>query len=789
MAIDADKDNVLPRLGAAQLTLRHAMLDKDDATATAAAKQCAAHLDAVLSSGGDRGCGSALVRLLSAVANARRGDCTAACELLRDKEALQRIEEESLPRTVSLRVLGDSVRAESPELALRAYTECRDAYRARGERPPPALLADLAAECLVTATGDGAVPPDPNDVRLIDALTACRAVLLGEEQDDAPAADSHGAASRLLDFGDVAQMIRDADEFRISVWYNLGLLFRALGREDLALAVFSELVVARPAFADAYLCLYEIYTARGEYSRAERLLLGALQAVPHDERVWVTLGNHCLAHNAPSSAQKVYERVLASQPRNAGALLGMGMLFRKSLGDLPLPKNLEHERKFCKRALDSSPADMGAAMGAALALADHGRFETGSVEGAEQLLRTCLVDDPVSVEAFANLGYVLLLGGKNNKAADAFEDCIAAARKKRRAAPAHVYNALARAYFETDRFADAKRVLQEAVLLAPTDPTLWFNLSSVVEKMAYAAQSSQTATVADIDAAAAGIDRFAAPTLRWLSTQRNFGETTKRHLDGYDVLMRELASKRVEAEQREHARAEEARLREEHAKAEQERRAQEAREREAREEAERKAREEQERKAEELTHKHVQILVEAHKEATKNVKERAASSDRAALDIVDDEDALDLSDDSHHKHHHRKHHRKHHHRRDADSVPDERDDEELFSENQLPEDVKRKREEALRQEQEAAERERELLRERDQKIQGVAERKRAAAEAERQQQRERSKVSREELATFDIETGRRRAHDGEEDGEEEQHRDGTGAHPPAKRLHREDDTD
>ena len=780
MAIDADKGNVLPRLAAAQLTLRRALLDGE---AAAAAEQCAAHLGAVLGSGGDRGCGGTMVRLLAAVTSARRGDCAAACELLRDGEALRHIEEESLPRTVSLRVLGDSVRAENPELALHAYTACREAHQARGEPPPPDLLADLGAACLTVATGDGAVRPDPNDARLLDALGAFRAVLLGAGQGDAPTSDAGGAVARLLDFGDLARLVRGADEFRASVCYNLGLLFRALGREDLACTVFSELVAARPTFADAYLCLYEVYDARGEHARAGRLLRAALQAVPHDTRLWVALGHHCLGHDAPSSAQAVYEQVLAGQPRNAGALLGMGMLFRKSLGDRPLPKNLERERKFCEKALRSAPASMGAAMGAALALADRGRYETGSVEGAEQLLRTCLVDDPCSVEAFANLGYVLLLAGKNNKAAGAFEGCIAAARKRRRAAPPHVYNALARAYFETDRFADARRVLQEALLLAPADATLWFNLSSVVEKMAYATQSSPTATVGDIDDAAAGVAQFAAPTLRWLGTQQGFAETAARHLAGHDVLTRELARKRDEAAQRERVQAEEARLREGRARVEQERRAREEAERQRHEEAERKAHEEAEREAEALTHKHVQILVEAYKEATKNAKAKTASGDRAALAAVGDEDALDLSGDSHREHHHKHHHR---HRRDADGVPSERDDEELFSENQLPEDVQRLREEAARREQEEAERARALIRERDQKIQGVAERKRAAEEAERQQQRERSKVSREELAAFDLDMGRRGARVREEG---EQHGDGSGAHPPAKRLHRGEDTD
>lgn len=115
--------------------------------------------------------------------------------------------------------------------------------------------------------------------------------------------------------------------------YNLGMAYRALGREDDALGVFLRAIELKDDHADAMAAAARIQERRREFTAARALYERAVAAAPEHVDALAGLAGIRAADGLEAEARELAAKGLALAPGHAGLNLVMARLLREA-GDL-----------------------------------------------------------------------------------------------------------------------------------------------------------------------------------------------------------------------------------------------------------------------------------------------------------------------------------------------------------------------------------------------------------------------------------------------------------------------
>ncbi len=234
------------------------------------------------------------------------------------------------------------------------------------------------------------------------------------------------------------------DNFEVNLWY--GHAQTSLENFEEAETAFKNAIRLAPEEFSGYVALSQLLFKRNRPEEAGRTLAEATDKVKDSAEVRRMLGNSELLRNHLSEAMRQFESALQFDPKDAGALFGLGVAQRKH-GDinaaeqtlarlsvidpgfpgLPLERGLLLESRgdyagaaeIYRKALEDQPhdGDLKIRLGAAL-------VTSGRLDEADVLLQQVLKDRPTSAEAEHFMGRVLFARHDAAQALQRFERAV-----------------------------------------------------------------------------------------------------------------------------------------------------------------------------------------------------------------------------------------------------------------------------------------------------------------------------------------------------------------------------
>jgi TolB-like protein/Flp pilus assembly protein TadD/DNA-binding winged helix-turn-helix (wHTH) protein len=265
-------------------------------------------------------------------------------------------------------------------------------------------------------------------------------------------------------------------------------LSRGLQTLERAQESFAQALAADPNFARAHAGLCQVAIARYQLTRASEVMRMAEEAcrkaLESDSGLVETelaLADLYRASGRNDQAKITYEAILARNPRNADALVGLGSAL-EGRGEL-----VTAEKRY-REAIDVEPGYWGTHNALGNYLFRHGR----SREAAAAYQRVTVLR-PGNATGFNNLGAALLTSGDLGGAVLAFEG--SARIEPNRSA----YVNLGTTYYYQRRYADAVGMYQKAAALAAEDYNVWGGLGDaqrqLPDKAALATESYRRAVL------------------------------------------------------------------------------------------------------------------------------------------------------------------------------------------------------------------------------------------------------------------------------------------------------
>jgi tetratricopeptide (TPR) repeat protein len=216
----------------------------------------------------------------------------------------------------------------------------------------------------------------------------------------APAHNNLGATLRSMGHTEEAlphfRRALEIDPAMAEACHNMGNALRDLNRRDDAAAYFRQMVVAAPGSADTFIAAGAGLAALKLESEAADLYLKALDLQPGSAVALFGLGNALRETGDLAGAAGRYRQALAAQPAYPVALVHLGLVLAE-LGDI------DEGGRLCLAAMEMSPGDPAVYYGKGNIFKRRDQLPEAIAS-----YRTALAMKPDFVEAWINLGYVLV---------------------------------------------------------------------------------------------------------------------------------------------------------------------------------------------------------------------------------------------------------------------------------------------------------------------------------------------------------------------------------------------
>ena len=190
---------------------------------------------------------------------------------------------------------------------------------------------------------------------------------------------------------------------------EIGRLLRELGRLDEAEAVLGHLLEQKPQDVNAYVQLALLKRQQGDRQSSLDLFQTAATFDPERIGIQLEIANGLRELNRLEEAKAILDRVVERDPKNFGALVGLGHISRRQGDRLTSLSHFEQAAKF-------NPKHTGLL----LEIANDQR-ELGHLTESERSLETIVNLDPGHGHAHGQLGLLYRLQGQHQKALTAFE--------------------------------------------------------------------------------------------------------------------------------------------------------------------------------------------------------------------------------------------------------------------------------------------------------------------------------------------------------------------------------
>lgn len=269
----------------------------------------------------------------------------------------------------------------------------------------------------------------------------------------------------------------------ITINYNLARLYEAKHETEKASRLYKDILRQHPNYIDCYMRLGCISRDRGQIYDASEWFKESFNIDPNQADAWSLIGNLHIAKQEYEAAQKKFERILKtpSTKGDAYSQLALGNFWLQTLSQpsLDKEKRKRHQDRalqaYC-RVLKQDNRNIYAANGIGCVLAYQGRID--HARAAFLLVREATAD---VCDVWLNIGHIYAATKQYVAAIQIFDNCT---RKFGKQNNVEVLTYLARAYFESGKLIECKKILLKARRVQPNDPILLFNLALVLQQLA-----------------------------------------------------------------------------------------------------------------------------------------------------------------------------------------------------------------------------------------------------------------------------------------------------------------
>jgi tetratricopeptide (TPR) repeat protein len=192
-------------------------------------------------------------------------------------------------------------------------------------------------------------------------------------------------------------------------YFKFAVAFLWNGEEDAALPYLHELLLRGSDNARIPRLIGQIYLQSGKLDDAEQYIRKALEWNPSDADAWSELGSVFEARKNMAQALGCYEKALALHP-------GLTYVQVNAAHAAEVAGDNEKAERYYREALKSDPKNADAANGLGLMLAKQAHFSE-----AKDLFQRAIEERPGFASAINNLGVLYLNTGKPDDAVAAFE--------------------------------------------------------------------------------------------------------------------------------------------------------------------------------------------------------------------------------------------------------------------------------------------------------------------------------------------------------------------------------
>jgi tetratricopeptide (TPR) repeat protein len=260
-------------------------------------------------------------------------------------------------------------------------------------------------------------------------------------------------------------------------WYDLGFVYRALGRRDDSIAAYRKSIEAKPDVFESNLNLGLALADSGQ-PEAEKFLRAATTLQPRTDpsqgrkRAWMSLGSF-LEASKPDEALIAFRQAALADPKDAEPHLAAGSLLEKR-------HSAEAEKEY-QQALTIDPGSTDANTALANLYMRQRRFSE-----AEPILQQFVAKHPNDAGAHFQLGRMMAISGKTEAAVAELEIGL-----KLDPSDAKAQGDLADLYFEAGKYEQAQKMYGSLLAASPNDADLHYGYGRALLKQKKFAEAEQ----------------------------------------------------------------------------------------------------------------------------------------------------------------------------------------------------------------------------------------------------------------------------------------------------------
>ncbi|KAI3814451.1 hypothetical protein L1987_14091 [Smallanthus sonchifolius] len=294
---------------------------------------------------------------------------------------------------------------------------------------------------------------------------------------------------------------------KITTLSNLARLFEQLHKTETASLLYRLILFKFPEYVDAYLRLAAIAKSRNNVPLSIELIHDALQVDDKNPDALCMLGDLELKNDDWVKAKDTFRAAKdASNGKDSYATLCLGNwnYFAAVRSEKRAPKleatHLEKAKELYTKVLIEHPANMYAANGAGVVLAEKGQFDIAKelfTQVQEAASGSVFVQMP---DVWINLAHVHFAQGNFSLAIKMYQNCL---RKFYYNTDNQILLYLARTHYEAEQWQDCKKTLLKAIHLAPSNYTLRFDTGVALQKFSASTLQKTKRTVDEVRATVA----------------------------------------------------------------------------------------------------------------------------------------------------------------------------------------------------------------------------------------------------------------------------------------------
>ncbi|KAF7152246.1 hypothetical protein RHSIM_Rhsim01G0044500 [Rhododendron simsii] len=289
---------------------------------------------------------------------------------------------------------------------------------------------------------------------------------------------------------------------KISVLFNLARVFEQLNKAESASILYRLILFKYPDYIDAYLRLAAIAKARNNVHISLELIADALKVDDKCPNALLMLGDLELKNDDWVKAKDTFKAAKdGSDGKDSYATLCLGNwnYFAAVRSEKRAPKleatHLEKAKELYTKVLSEHKANLYAANGAGVVLAEKGQFDVSKdlFTQVQQAASGSIFYEMPDVRI--NVAHMHFAHGDFPLAVKMYQNCL---RKFYYNTDSQVLLYLARTHYEAEQWQDCKKTLLRAIHLAPSNYTLKFDAGVAMQKFSASTLQKQKRTVDEV---------------------------------------------------------------------------------------------------------------------------------------------------------------------------------------------------------------------------------------------------------------------------------------------------